>query len=109
MHRTKTANVQPGETVAVFGLGAVGLAVVQGAVSRNASRVIAIDTNPGKESWAFKFGATDFVNPMTLPAGEGIVDTLVKMTDGGLDYTLCVLSSSSAADLYRSLIWEKSQ
>ncbi len=86
--RTKTANVQEGETVAVFGLGAVGLAVVQGAVARKASRVIAIDTNDNKKEWAERFGATDFINPMKLDEGETIVDRLVKMTDGGLDYTL---------------------
>jgi len=83
---TKTANVKEGETVAVFGLGAVGLAVVQGAVARKASRVIGIDTNDGKEAWAKKFGATDFVNPMKLQ-GKSIVEHLVEITDGGLDYT----------------------
>jgi S-(hydroxymethyl)glutathione dehydrogenase/alcohol dehydrogenase len=85
--RTKTANVKEGETTAVFGLGAVGLAVVQGAVARKASRVIAIDTNDGKEAWAKKMGATDFINPTKLN-GKSIVDTLVEMTDGGLDHTL---------------------
>lgn len=85
---TKTADVKEGETVAIFGLGAVGLAVVQGAVARKASRVIAIDTNDGKEEWAKKFGATEFINPMKLPKGTTIVDHLVAITDGGLDYTL---------------------
>lgn len=104
---TKTADVKEGETVAVFGLGAVGLAVVQvserfgltealsnesvlfqGAVARKASRVIAIDTNDSKKEWAEKFGATEFVNPMKLEKGTTIVDHLVKITDGGLDYTL---------------------
>ncbi|KAI5475850.1 hypothetical protein MNV49_000773 [Pseudohyphozyma bogoriensis] len=84
---TKTANVKEGETVAIFGLGAVGLACVQGAVARKASRVIAIDTNDGKEAWAKKFGATEFVNPMKLEKGKSIVDHLVAITDGGLDYT----------------------
>ncbi|KAM0745650.1 glutathione-dependent formaldehyde dehydrogenase, partial [Meredithblackwellia eburnea MCA 4105] len=84
---TKTANIQEGETVAIFGLGAVGLAVVQGAVARKASRVIAIDTNDGKEEWAKKFGATEFVNPMKLPQGKTIVEHLIDITDGGLDYT----------------------
>lgn len=87
---TKTANVQAGETTAIFGLGAVGLAVVQGAVARKASRVIAIDTNDGKEAWARKMGATDFVNPLKLE-GQSIVDKLVEMTDGGLDHTLYAL------------------
>lgn len=96
--RTKTVDVKEGETVAIFGLGAVGLAVVQGAVSRKASRVIAIDTNDGKEAWAKKFGATEFINPMKLEKGTSIVDHLVKITDGGLDYTLCV-SSASRYDL----------
>jgi hypothetical protein len=87
---TKTANVQAGETTAVFGLGAVGLAVVQGAVARKASKIIAIDTNDGKEAWARKMGATDFINPMKLE-GQSIVEKLVEMTDGGLDHTLWVL------------------
>lgn len=63
---------------------------MQGAVSRKASRVIAIDTSDGKEAWAKKFGATEFINPMKLEKGVSIVDHLVKITDGGLDYTLCV-------------------
>ena len=82
--------MQQGETVAVFGLGAVGLAVVQGAVARKASKIIAIDTNDGKESWATKMGATDFINPMKLDKGTSIVEKLVEMTDGGLDHTLSV-------------------
>ncbi|CAN0043486.1 unnamed protein product, partial [Phaeothamnion confervicola] len=58
-----TCNVQPGSTVAVFGLGAVGLAVVQGAKMRDASRIFVIDTNPGKFEHARKLGATDCINP----------------------------------------------
>lgn len=86
---TKTANVQKGDNVAVFGLGAVGLAVVQGAVARKAAKIIAIDTNERKESWAKKFGATDFVNPSKC-GDKGVVNTLIEMTDGGLDHTLSV-------------------
>jgi S-(hydroxymethyl)glutathione dehydrogenase/alcohol dehydrogenase len=52
-----------------------------------ASRIIAIDTNPGKESWAIKMGATDFINPTKLPKGTQIQDHLIQITDGGLDYT----------------------
>lgn len=52
-----------------------------------ASRIIAVDTNPRKESWAKKFGATEFVNPSTLPEGKRIQDHLVEITDGGLDFT----------------------
>ena len=58
-----TAKVEPGATVAVFGLGAIGLAVVQGAVQAKAGRIIAVDLNPDKFDLARKMGATDFVNP----------------------------------------------
>ncbi|KAG6903320.1 S-(hydroxymethyl)glutathione dehydrogenase [Termitomyces sp. Mi166 len=81
---------QPGikdSSVAVFGCGAIGLGVISTSAQVGASRVIAIDTNPGKESWAKQFGATDFVNPMQLPEGSKIQDYLVEMTDGGLDFT----------------------
>jgi S-(hydroxymethyl)glutathione dehydrogenase/alcohol dehydrogenase len=84
---TKTANIQKGDTVAVFGVGCVGLAVIQGAAARKASRIIAVDTNPGKESWAKKFGATEFVNPKEI-GDKTIQQHLVAITDGGLDHTL---------------------
>lgn len=77
----------PGSTVAVFGCGAIGLGVIATSSLVKASRVIAVDTNPNKESWARKFGATDFVNPAQLPEGTRIQDYLVEITDGGLDYT----------------------
>lgn len=76
-----------GSTVAVFGCGAIGLGVISTSAIVGASRVIAVDTNPGKESWAKKMGATDFVNPTKLPEGKKIQDHLVEITDGGLDYT----------------------
>ncbi|CDR41989.1 CYFA0S08e02344g1_1 [Cyberlindnera fabianii] len=82
-----TANVQEGDTVAVFGAGIVGLSVVQGAVQRKASKIIMVDTNDNKKAWADKVGATDFVNPTKLPEGQTIVDKLIEMTDGGLDHT----------------------
>ncbi|PWN87544.1 putative glutathione-dependent formaldehyde dehydrogenase [Acaromyces ingoldii] len=84
---TKTAKVEEGSTVAVFGIGCVGLAVLEGAVHSKASRIIAIDLNDEKEAWAKKFGATDFINPSKLPKDKKIVDHLVELTDGGLDYT----------------------
>ena len=74
-------------TVAVFGCGAIGLGVIATSALVKASRVIAVDTNPGKEEWARKFGATDFINPTKLPEGTRIQDHLVDITDGGLDYT----------------------
>ena len=79
--------MQQGDTVAVFGIGCVGLAVLQGAANRKCSKIIAIDTNPDKEAWAKKMGATDFVNPMKLKEGTDIVAKLVEMTDGGCDFT----------------------
>lgn len=84
---THTANVQKGDTVAVFGVGCVGLAVITGAVDGKAGRIIAVDTNDQKKEWAEKFGATDFVNPSKLGEGKDIVSHLVEMTDGGLDHT----------------------
>jgi S-(hydroxymethyl)glutathione dehydrogenase/alcohol dehydrogenase len=76
-----------GSTVAVFGCGCIGLGVINTARDVGASRIIAIDTNPAKETWAKKFGATEFINPTQLPEGTRIQDHLVKITDGGLDFT----------------------
>lgn len=84
---TITANVQEGDTVAVFGAGCVGLSVVQGALERKASKIIVVDINDKKEEWATKFGATDFINSAKLPEGTTIVSKLVEMTDGGCDFT----------------------
>lgn len=84
---TITANVEKGSTVAIFGAGCVGLSVIQGAVANGASKIIAVDVNPSKEEWSRKFGATDFVNPSTLPEGQSVVDKLIELTDGGCDYT----------------------
>lgn len=81
-----TAKVEEGSNVAVFGAGCVGLSVVQGAVVNKAGKIIVVDVNPGKEEWAKKFGATDFVNPNDLK-GQTIVEKLIEMTDGGCDYT----------------------
>ncbi|KAJ7047665.1 class III ADH enzyme [Mycena alexandri] len=76
-----------GSSVAVFGCGAIGLGVITTSALVGASRIIAVDTNPNKEAWAKKFGATDFVNPTQLKEGTKIQDYLVELTDGGLDYT----------------------
>lgn len=83
-----TANIQEGDTVAVFGIGCIGLSVIQGAVERKASKIIAVDINDKKKEWAEKFGATDFINSMKdLKEGETIVSKLIEITDGGLDHT----------------------
>ena len=78
------AKVQPGSSVVVFGLGGIGLNVVQGAKLAGARQIIGIDTNPAKEAVARQFGATDFVNPKEV---EKIVSHLMKMTNGGADYS----------------------
>jgi S-(hydroxymethyl)glutathione dehydrogenase / alcohol dehydrogenase len=80
-----TAKVGKGDTVAVFGLGGIGLAVVQGAVQAKAGRIIAIDTNPDKFALAREMGATDFVNPNDHEAP--IQEVIVDMTDGGVDFS----------------------
>lgn len=80
-----TAKVTPGSTVAIFGLGAIGLACIQGAVMAKAQRIIAIDINPDKFELARQFGATDCVNPKDHPAS--IQEVVVEMTDGGVDYS----------------------
>jgi S-(hydroxymethyl)glutathione dehydrogenase/alcohol dehydrogenase len=80
-----TANVQPGDTVAVFGLGGVGLSAVQGAQLAKAERIIAIDINADKFKLATQFGATDTVNPKDHSGP--IQDVIVDMTDGGVDFS----------------------
>ncbi|KAF6000705.1 NAD/NADP dependent alcohol dehydrogenase [Cyanidiococcus yangmingshanensis] len=81
-----TAKIEAGSTVAVFGLGGVGLSVIQGARIAGASRIIGIDTNESKFSLARKLGATDCVNPTEF-GGKPIQQVLIEITDGGLDYT----------------------
>ncbi len=80
-----SAKVEPGSTVAVFGLGGIGLAVIVGAVMAKAERIIAIDLNESKFDLAKKFGATDFLNPKKCSAS--LQDVIVDMTDGGVDYS----------------------
>lgn len=80
-----TAKVEAGSTVAVFGLGGIGLSVIQGAVLAKAGRIIAIDINPQKFEMAKLLGATDFINPKD--SGTPIQAVLIDMTDGGVDYS----------------------
>ncbi len=80
-----TAKVEPGATVAVFGLGAIGLSVIQGAKMIGAERIIAIDLNPNKFEFAGQLGATDFVNPKDY--ADPIQQVIIDMTDGGVDYS----------------------
>lgn len=85
-----TAKVQPGSTVAIFGLGGIGLSVVQGAVMAKASRILCIDLNPEKFEMAKALGATDFVNPKDY-GDTPIQQVIIDMTNGGVDYSFeCV-------------------
>ncbi|MRJ41333.1 MULTISPECIES: S-(hydroxymethyl)glutathione dehydrogenase/class III alcohol dehydrogenase [Idiomarinaceae] len=80
-----TAKVQAGDTVAVFGLGGIGLSVIIGAVMAKASRIIAIDINESKFDIARKLGATDCINPSDYD--RPIQEVIVEMTDGGVDFS----------------------
>ncbi|MCB9544544.1 MAG: S-(hydroxymethyl)glutathione dehydrogenase/class III alcohol dehydrogenase [Myxococcales bacterium] len=80
-----TAKVQAGDTVAVFGLGGIGLAVIQGARQAKAGRIIGIDVNPGKFELARQMGATDCVNPRDHE--RPIQEVIVELTDGGVDFS----------------------
>ena len=79
-----TAKVEPGSTVAVFGLGGIGLNVIQGARLVGADRIIGIDTNPKKEALARRFGLTDFINP---ESSADVTTEIIDLTDGGVDYS----------------------
>ena len=79
-----TAKVEVGATVIVFGLGGIGLNVIQGAKLAGAGRIVGVDINPDREAWGRQFGMTDFVNPRDV--GD-VVQHLVTLTDGGGDYT----------------------
>jgi len=84
-----TAKVEPGANVVVFGLGGIGLNVIQGARMAGADRIIGVDINPARKALAERFGMTHFVNP-TEVAGD-LVPYLVALTDGGADYSFeCV-------------------
>ncbi len=80
-----TAKVQPGDSVAVFGMGGIGLSVVQGAVMAGAGRIIVIDINEDKFEMAKMLGATDCINPKNYT--DSIQDVIVDLTDGGVDYS----------------------
>jgi S-(hydroxymethyl)glutathione dehydrogenase/alcohol dehydrogenase len=84
-----TAKVEPGSTVVIFGLGGIGLSVIQGAVMAQAGRIVCVDINEDKFEMARTLGATDFVNPKKHD--QPIQDVIVDLTDGGADYSFeCV-------------------
>ena len=79
-----TAKVEAGANVAVFGLGGIGLNVIQGAKMIGADKIIGIDINPARETMAREFGMTHFINASDT---ENIVDAVIQLTDGGADYS----------------------
>jgi S-(hydroxymethyl)glutathione dehydrogenase/alcohol dehydrogenase len=80
-----TAKVEPGSNVVVFGLGGIGLNVIQGARMVGADMIVGVDINPDRKAWGEKFGMTHFVNPKEI---EGdLVPHLVELTGGGADYS----------------------
>jgi S-(hydroxymethyl)glutathione dehydrogenase / alcohol dehydrogenase len=81
-----TAKVTAGATVAVFGLGGIGLNVIQGARMVGADKIIGIDINPAKRAMAQKFGMTHFINPREV-GGDKVVQAIVDLTGGGADYS----------------------
>jgi len=78
------AKVEPGSKVVVFGLGGIGLNVIQGARIVGADQIIGIDINPARIPLARKFGMTDFINPQEVP---NLVEAIVELTKGGADYS----------------------
>ena len=84
-----TAKVEPGANVVVFGLGGVGLSVIQGARIAGANMIVGVDLEPRKKEWGERFGMTHFVNPKEV--GDDLVAHLVALTGGGADYSFeCV-------------------
>src|SRR5215217_1307568 len=81
-----TAGVEPGSNVVVFGLGAIGLNVIQGAKLVGANRIVGVDVNPAKRAMAEAFGMTDFINPNEIGSDQ-IVPAILDLTDGGADYS----------------------
>lgn len=79
-----TAKVEAGANVVVFGLGGIGLNVIQGAKMVGADKIIGVDINPDREAMARSFGMTHFVNPNEV---ENVVDHIIQLTDGGADYS----------------------
>lgn len=98
----KIAGVEKGSTVAIFGLGSVGLAVAEGARVRGASKIIGIDLNPSKFELGQKFGVTHFVNPKEL-SDKPVSQVIKEMTDGGADYCFeCIGLASLMQDAVNS-------
>jgi S-(hydroxymethyl)glutathione dehydrogenase/alcohol dehydrogenase len=81
-----TAKVEQGANVVVFGLGGIGLNVIQGAKMAGANRIVGVDVNPGKEEWGSKFGMTDFIDARDKDRAK-LIEEIAAITDGGADYS----------------------
>ena len=81
-----TADVRPGESVVVFGLGGIGLNVIQGAKLASAGVILGIDINPDREEWGRRFGMTHYINTRGM-SREDIIAKVLEITDGGADYS----------------------
>jgi S-(hydroxymethyl)glutathione dehydrogenase / alcohol dehydrogenase len=79
-----TAQVEPGANVVVFGLGGIGLNVIQGARLAGADKIVGVDLNPAREAMARSFGMTHFIDPSKV---DNVVDAIVQLTDGGADFS----------------------
>uniref|UniRef100_A0ACD5WUA2 Uncharacterized protein n=1 Tax=Avena sativa TaxID=4498 RepID=A0ACD5WUA2_AVESA len=98
----KVAAVEAGSSVAVFGLGAVGLAVTQGCRMRGAKRIIGVDLNPDKREIGKRLGITDFINPNDID-GRTVTEIIKEMTGGGADYCFeCTGSTPVMAEAFMS-------
>ncbi len=98
-----TARVEPGANVVVFGLGGIGLNVVQGARMAGANMIVGVDLNPAREALARKFGLTHFVDPRAV--GTDLVAHLVELTGGGADYSFeCIGNVESCARHWNAAI-----
>ncbi|MEO8122892.1 MAG: zinc-binding dehydrogenase, partial [Burkholderiales bacterium] len=87
-----SAKVEAGANVVVFGLGGIGLNVIQGARMVGADKIIGVDLNPARESLARQFGMTHFINPKEV---DNVVDAIVGLTDGGADYSFECIGSTT--------------
>ncbi|OLY78699.1 Alcohol dehydrogenase class-3 chain L [Smittium mucronatum] len=95
-----TAKVFPGATVAVFGCGALGISVIQGAVAAGASRILAIDINPSKFKISTEFGATECINPLEYP--DTAIEDVIRDKTGGLGVDFSFDTSGGRIDVMNS-------
>lgn len=86
------ARVEPGSTVAVFGLGGIGLNVIQGAKMVGADRIIGVDLNGDREELGREFGMTDFINPRDI---DDVTEAIIELTGGGVDYSFECIGNTS--------------